>query len=263
MHKKHFVLGGDLKKSLTEGYQLDFKSLFKDAITITRKNYFSLVTASLFTIILLAGCYHLTLGGMANLSENGQMLGNYLIALLVAPPLLTGLQMMGIHHSIGLKTKSIDLFNYFRIIMKLSTATVIISVINNVTSLLLTQTLGQIGFVVSIVVLLYLNMAFTFVYPLISEKKVKPQAALILSFKLVHKNILQFTLMFIILGGLFFVAIIPSGLGLFIFVPFYFNLMGIVYRTLCGVGVVATTVDDTNDGAGGTQIDSSKGHFDA
>lgn len=265
MHKKHFVLGGDLKKSLTDGYQLNFKSLFKDAITITRKHFFPLVTASLFTIILLAGCYHFTFGGLGNLTGNEQMLGNYLIALLVAPPLLTGLQMMGIHHSIGLKTKSIDLFNYFRMIIKLSMATLIISAINNAISLLLTQTLGQIGFVVSIVVLLYLNMAFTFVYPLISEKKVKPQAALILSFKLVHKNILQFTLLFIMLGILFFVAIIPSGLGLFIFIPFYFNLMGIIYRTLCGVGVVATTVDEgTPNGSGNsTQASSSNDQFDA
>ena len=265
MHKKHFVLGGDLKKSLTDGYQLNFKSLFKDAITITRKHFFPLVTASLFTIILLAGCYHFTFGGLGNLTGNEQMLGNYLIALLVAPPLLTGLQMMGIHHSIGLKTKSIDLFNYFRMIIKLSMATLIISAINNAISLLLTQTLGQIGFVVSIVVLLYLNMAFTFVYPLISEKKVKPQAALILSFKLVHKNILQFTLLFIMLGILFFVAIIPSGLGLFIFIPFYFNLMGIIYRSLCGVGVVATSVDnDTNNSSDeSTSTNSSSDHFDA
>ncbi|WP_435234635.1 hypothetical protein ACR30L_12755 [Psychromonas sp. PT13] len=265
MHKKHFVLGGDLKKSLTEGYQLDFKSLIKDAITITKKHYLSLVTASLFTVILLAGCYHLTFGGAANLSSNGQMLGNYLIALLVAPPLLTGLQMMGIHHSIGLKTKSIDLFNYFRIILKLSTATLMISVINNVISLLLTQTLGQMGFVVSIVVLLYLNMAFTFVYPLISEKKIKPQAALILSFKLVHKNILQFTLMFMILGLLFFIALSPYGLGLFLFIPFYFNLMGIIYRKLCGVGVVATTIDEGSNGSSGRSqhTGSSNGQFDA
>ena len=67
------------------------------------------------------------------------------------------------------------------------------------------------------------------------------------------------------LGILFFVAIIPSGLGLFIFIPFYFNLMGIIYRTLCGVGVVATTVDEgTPNGSGNsTQASSSNDQFDA
>ena len=244
MHKKHFVLGGDLKKSLTEGYQLDFKSLFKDAFVITRKHYFPLVTACLFTIILLAGCYQLTFGGAANLNETGQMIGNYIIALFLAPPLLTGLQMMGVNHSIGLKTKSIDLFHYFKIILKLSLATLMISLINNLISVVLTQTMGQTGFALSLVLLLYLNMAFSLVYPLIAEKKVTPQVGLILSFKLVHKNLLQFTIMFILIGLLFFIALLPSGLGLFLFIPFYFNLMGLVYRQLCGVGVVATAISE-------------------
>ena len=244
MQKKHFVLGGDLKKSLTEGYLLDFKSLFKDAFIITKKNYLSLVTASLFTVILLAGCYHLTFGVGANISETKQLFGNYLIALFVAPPLLTGLQMMGIHHAIGLKTKSVDLFHYMRIIFKLSLATLMISLINNVISVVLTKGLGDIGFILSIVILLYLNMAFTFVYPLIAEKKVNAQGALQLSFKLVHKNILQFTLLFILLAVFFILALLPSGLGLLFFIPFYFNLMGIIYRQLCGVGVVATAMSD-------------------
>ena len=244
MNKKHFVLGGDLNKSLTEGYQLEFKALFKDALVITRKHYFPLVIACLFTIILLAGCYQLTFGASANLSETGQMIGNYIIALLVAPPLLTGLQMMGVHHSIGLKTKSIDLFHYFKIIFKLSLATMIISLINNVISIVLTQTMGNLGFVLSIVVLLYLNMAFSLVYPLIAEKKLTAQAALLLSFKLVHKNLLQFTILFIFLALLFVLALLPSGLGMFIFIPFYFNLMGIVYRQICGVGVVATAISE-------------------
>ena len=247
MNKKHFVLGGDLKKSLTEGYQLDFKSLFKDAFVITRKHYFPLVVACLFTIIILAGCYQLMLGASANLGETGAMIGNYIIALLIAPPLITGLQMMGVNHSIGLKTKSIHLFNYFNIIFKLSLATMIISLITNLISVLLSQTMGDLGFKLSIVVLLYLNMSFSLVYPLIAEKKVTAQVALILSFKLVHKNLSQFTIMFIFLAVLFVIALLPSGLGMFIFIPFYFNLMGVVYRQLCGVGVVATTISDNDD----------------
>ena len=59
---------------------------------------------------------------------------------------------------------------------------------------------------------IYLNMAFSLVYPLIAEKKVTAQVGLILSFKLVHKNLLQFTLMFILIALLFFIAILPSGL---------------------------------------------------
>lgn len=247
MNKKHFVLGGDIKKSLTEGYHLDFKALFKDAWIITKKHYFPLITASLFTIIILAGCYHLLFEAAETLSETSKMIANYMITLLIAPPLLTGLQMMGIHHSIGLKTKSNHLFNHFNIILKLSLATMIISLITNVISVLFTQTMGDLGLLLSILVMLYLNIAFSLVYPLIAEKKLSAQMALRLSFRLVHKNLWQFTIMFILLAMLFVIALLPSGLGMFIFIPFYFNLMGIVYRQLCGVGVVATTISDDND----------------
>lgn len=254
MNKKHFVLGGDIKKSLTEGYQFDFKSLFKDAFVITKKHYFPLISACLFTIIILAGCYSLILDessfsetgtlDSASFDETGKMLINYVIALLIAPPLLTGLQMMGVNHAIGLKTKSIDLFNYVRIIINLSLATMIISLMTNVTSIVLSKVLGDFGLGLSIVVLLYLNMAFCLVYPLIAEKKMPAQMALRVSFKLVNKNLVQFTLLFVLLALLFIVALLPSGLGLFIFIPFYFNLMGIVYRQTCGVGVVATELSD-------------------
>lgn len=242
MNKKHFVLGGDINKSLSEGYQFNFKVLFKDAFAVTRKHYFALITACILTIIVLATCFSLIIEMSENLSDTGNMVLNYILTLLIAPPLITGLQMMGVHHAIGLKTKSLNLFNYLNIVLKLSLATMIMSLISNLVSLLLAQTLGNLGFQLSIVILLYLNMAFCLVYPLIAEKKLSPQMALKVSFKLVHKNLLQFTLLFLMLGVLFVIALLPSGLGLLLLIPFYFNLMGIVYRQICGIGVVATEV---------------------
>ncbi|MCW8996540.1 MAG: hypothetical protein OQK77_12065, partial [Psychromonas sp.] len=63
------------------------------------------------------------------------------------------------------------------------------------------------------------------------------------------------TIMFIFIALLFILAVLPSGLGLFIFVPFYFNLMGIVYRQICGVGVVATTISE-DDYPGSDKFDA-------
>lgn len=245
MNKKYFILGGDIKKSLAEGYRFDFNLLFKEAFAITQKNILPLLVASLFTFIALAGLYSLMFEQLSELSETQQMIINYIITLLIAPPLLTGLSMMGVHHSVGLKTRSFDIFNYFNILLKLSLATMMISLITNVSSVILSKTLGDAGVILSILVLLYLNMAFNFVYLLIAEKKVSAQQALIISFKLVHKNLLQFALLFVLLALLFIVALLPYGLGLIFFIPFYFNLLGIVYRQICGVGLVAT--ETTND----------------
>jgi uncharacterized membrane protein len=98
------------------------------------------------------------------------------------------------------------------------------------------------------------------VYPLIAEKKIAPQLAIRLSFKLVNKNLFQFTILFIVLALLAVIAALPSGIGLFFFIPFYFNLMGIVYRQMCGVGVVATEVaddGDDDDSSGGGQSEQT------
>jgi len=256
MNEKHFILGGDIKKSLTEGYRFDLKSLFKDAFVITKKNYLPLAVASFLTIALLALSFVYIFNSFGEGDETIQLVLNYCVTLLLAPPLLTALQMMGIYHSIGLKSKANDLFRYFNIALKLSLATLIISLISNLVTIALSQGLGDIGLSLSFVALLYFNMVFCLVHPLVAEKKLAPLLAVTLSFKVVNKNLLQFSFIYLILMLLFFVALIPSGLGLLFFVPFYFNLMGIIYRQVCGVSVVASqsnapTEGDNNDhGAG-------------
>ncbi|WP_019612900.1 hypothetical protein [Psychromonas ossibalaenae] len=246
MNKKHFVLGGDIKKSLTEGYQLDFKTLFKDAFVITKKHFLPLLVACLFTVIIVAVSYGLIFDD-TNGSETSQMVINFIFTSVVMTPLVTGLQMMGVHHSIGVKSKSIDVFNYFNKILPLALASLIINLLVYGINVGLTQALGDSAVVPSLIILLYLNMAFCLVYPLIAEKQVEPVLALKLSLKLVNKNLRQFTLLFMILGLIGIVSLLPYGLGLFVFIPFYFNLMGIIYRQMCGVGVVASINDSDDD----------------
>ena len=96
--------------------------------------------------------------------------------------------------------------------------------------------------------LLYLKMSFCLVYPLMAEKKVSALLALKLSFKLVNKNISQFTLLLVMYCLLVIFALLTSGLGLFLIIPFYVNMMGIIYRQICGVTISVTevSVDENN-----------------
>lgn len=247
MNKKHFVLGGDLKKSLTEGYTLDFKTLFKDAFTITRKHYLPLIVACLVTVSIVVLFYMFSFDSLSGLNETKQTLVNFIFSAFIITPLMTGLQMMGIHHSIGLKSRPTDLFSFFHMILPLALASMLINVLAFIISVVFNAIFGAIGLQLSIIVMLYINMAFCMVGPLIVEKKLSAQFALKASFKLVNKNLLQFTCLFLLLGLLAVIALIPSGLGMFLFVPFYFNLMGIVYRQMCGIGVVATDTSDEDD----------------
>ena len=275
MNKTHFVLGGDLETSLAESYKLDFKKIFKDAFTITRTNFMPLIVACIITVSIVTLIFTLNFEALAELSETNQIIVNLIFSSFVVTPLVTGLQMMGINHSVGLKSRSTDLFNYFNIILKLALASLIMNVIVYASYILLTQVLGDIGQKISYIVMLYFNVAFSMVYPLIAEKKIAPQLSIKLSFKLINKNLLQFTILFILLALLAVIAVLPSGLGLFLFIPFYFNVMGIVYRQICGVGVVATEVvknddddnsdddDDSNNDSGKTDGSKNSSEFEA
>jgi hypothetical protein len=253
MNKTHFVLGGDIKKSLTEGYALDYKKIFKDGFAITRSNYTPLTIACILTVGIVSLIFTLNYEALIGLSEIKQLVINLIFSSFVVTPLVTGLHMMGINHAVGLKSRSIDVFIYFNIILKLALASLIMNIIIFTLNLFLTKVLGDIGQSLSYIVMIYFNVVFSMVYPLIAEKKFPPFLSIKLSFQLINKNLLQFTLLFIFLTLMAVVAILPSGLGLFLFVPFYFNVMGIVYRQICGVGVVATEIvkkdndDDSNN----------------
>lgn len=246
MKPKHFVLGGDIKKSLAEGYQFDLKKLFKDAFIVTRKNFLPLLTACIFILLAFTLTFTLLVDESTSFDDPSVLGIFFILALLVAPPLMTGLLMMGVHHSIGLKSKSFHLFNYFNIVFKLSLAALMINVMTNVASVILGEFFGNAGFALSVIVLLYLKMSFSLVYLLIAEKKVPPLQALKLSFQLVHKNIGQFTQLLIIFVLLFLVGLITSGIGLFFVIPFCINVMGIIYRQICGVSITVTEDPENN-----------------
>lgn len=278
MNSKYFVLGGSIKKSLTEGYRFDLKKLLLDALKITRKHFLPLLTACLFLMLVSFSLLTLFIDETSSLDDPKLMVIFFVVALIVIPPLMTGMLMMGVHHSVGLKSKSFHLFNYFNLIFKLSLAAMMINLMTNGASMILGQVFGGVGFVLSIIVLLYLKMSFCLVYPLIAEKKVSPINALKLSFKLVHKNIGQFTQLLIIFCVLFIIGVLTSGLGLLFVIPYSINVMGIVYREICGVSVSVTEAtgagslheghddkdnDDNDNDSGNNSSGPKSGGFEA
>ncbi|MEL0629504.1 hypothetical protein [Psychromonas aquatilis] len=265
MSSKNFILGGDIKKSLVEGYRFDLKKLLSDAFQVTKKNFLPLLSACIFIMVVFFTLASLMIVDLNSLNDP-MVIGVFFVAsILVAPPLMTGLMMMGVHHSIGLKTNSLHLFNYFKIILKLSLAALMITLVTNAIGKLLTLVFGDLGFMLSIVALLYLKMSFCLVYPLIAEKQVSPLNALKLSFKLVHKNIGQFSVLLIIFITLLAFGAITSGLGLFFVIPFSINLLGIIYRQICGVGVSVSETTDNEPEAKDDDQDSgsNNGNFEA
>lgn len=244
MNSKHFVLGGDINRSLTEGYQLDIKKLFQDAFMITRKNILPLLSACIMVLLALTALFSLLIDSPESLESPSVLLTIFLLAIVVAPPVVTGLIMMGVNHAIGLKTKSWHLFNFFPMTIKLSLAAMAMNLITNLLGVVFGQLAGGAGIALSVITLLYLHMSFCLVYPLIAEKKLSPVNALITSFKLVHKNLGQFTQLLIIFCLLFVVGIFTSGIAFLFIIPFYMNMIGLLYRQICGVTISVTEVPD-------------------
>ncbi|MEG3753807.1 hypothetical protein [Psychromonas arctica] len=260
MSSKYFVLGGDIKKSLTEGYHLDLKKLLSDGFKVTRKHFLPLVSACLFIMLASFSLLSLFIDTDTSLSDPKVIALFFVFALLIAPPLMTGLIMMGVHHSVGLKTNSFHLFHYFKMLLKLSLAAMMVNLMTNAVSMVFGQIFGSAGFVLSVLVLLYLKMSFCLVYPLIAEKKASPVTALKLSFKLVHKNIGQFTQLLVIFCVLFVFGLITSGIGLLFVIPYCINVLGIVYRQICGVSIAVTDTNDHDSGPDDSSgSDSSSG----
>jgi len=255
---KYFVLGGDIKKSLSEGYQLDIKALIRDAFHLTQKNFLPLFTASLLILLSLFLLTSFALNHITSFNDPIVVGSFFIFILLIVPPIVTGLLMMGVNHAVGIKSQSFDVFNYINIILKLSLSAMIVNLLLNLISLGLTAVFSHYGLVLSFVAMFYLKMSFSFAYPLMAEKKLSAALALFISFKLVNKNISQFTVLLMLSVALFILGILTSGIALLFIIPFYVNLMGIVYRQVCGVTISVTEVDDDDE-----QEVSQKSDFEA
>ena len=94
------------------------------------------------------------------------------------------------------------------------------------------------------------GMGLVFTVPLVLERGLSPAPG--------HSGIPQalcpgwpsIVLLHGVMLALFFLALIPMGLGLIWVAPLYFNCKGILYRDLCGVAVEVTEVASGNGGQG-------------
>ncbi len=102
---------------------------------------------------------------------------------------------------------------------------------------------------------LYLAIAFSMTTLLICEKQLQPLNAILTSFRAVNRKILPLVGFNLILGVLFFLSIATMGLALIWTLPFLFNLKGIIYREMFGIGI-EVSVTEPDDEAGASHFDA-------
>lgn len=244
MDDNKVIIGGSLVESLKGNYQLSLRQVFEQAFNITKSNllpllggFLILLTINVLMVMVLLLMNVFSLEEMQN-SIQVQYFTNILQAIISAP-LLGGLMLMGIKHSVGIATKASDVFNGFNVMMPL----IAVALISTLLSIVANELFALIHPVFALLAQLYITVVVTLAMPLVIERGVGPLNALYYSIKIIHFKLPKFILLFLILAGLLLLAIIPFGLGLIWMLPMIYNLLGVVYREVIGV----TAIENPND----------------
>ncbi|MDX7812105.1 DUF2189 domain-containing protein [Aeromonas caviae] len=243
-------IGGTLEQSLSQGYRLDLQGVLKEGWQQTRRTGFGLALAIagvMATWILLSN----TLLTPYVAREGGDMdmaLILSLLATVIMSPMTSSLDMLGLQQSVGVRARPSQVFDFFRHFLRLGSLSLLGSLITSLFGPLF-ELLGvpvMLAFIPSALV----GMGLVFTVPLVLERGLSPAQAILVSLKLFARGWPSIVLLHGVMLALFFLALIPMGLGLIWVAPLYFNCKGILYRDLCGVAVEVTEVASGNDGQG-------------
>jgi uncharacterized membrane protein len=183
--------------------------------------------------------------------EGGDMDMALILSLLVTvimSPMTSSLDMLGLQQSVGVRARPSQVFDFFRHFLRLGSLSLLGSLITSLFGPLF-ELLGvpvMLAFIPSALV----GMGLVFTVPLVLERGLSPAQAILVSLKLFARGWPSIVLLHGVMLALFFLALIPMGLGLIWVAPLYFNCKGILYRDLCGVAVEVTEVASGNNGQG-------------
>ncbi|KGK01618.1 hypothetical protein ND16A_2967 [Thalassotalea sp. ND16A] len=238
--EKRFVqIGSNPEKAVQGDYSLDVHAILKEGWALTQKNKQSILSGLSFIflmgviITLVASEY---MGGLEEIMQNNQkQVSINLLVTALLWPFIAGVEMMGISHAVGIKTRTGFVFAF----LKRSAYTAITAlIIASITSL---------GFYL-ILPGIYLAVALSLTIPLIVEKQMSPMAAIILSLKATRFGWLKLMQIYSVFMLLLILSLLPGFVGvpaiismfvflvaLFFLAPFYYNVKGILYREIFGV----------------------------
>ncbi|EJU9689262.1 hypothetical protein V9J77_002781 [Vibrio cholerae] len=263
--EREFNLGGSVEKALSGSYELKVGDVLKEAWGITVKHFINF-TPAIFALILVQlaifyFAFKLQIGDLSVIlsvfQEGGALPEGLVQAMFIAnfsyevisAPIYAGISLMAMSHAVGLKTQTRHITKGLQFTIPVILATLF--------SLLLQGVAGMILPFLS----MYLSVAFSNSLLLICEKKVPPMQSLLLSLRAVNKKIFPLIAIYSILMVLFMMAVLLYGIGLVLFLPFFFHVKGIIYRNMFGIRLKIIATDQAQP----DQPDSnnSSGIFDA
>lgn len=246
-------VGGSLEQAKKGEYNLNVSAILNEAWQSTLKSRTAIMLG--FIICLAIGLtitliFSSQMGDIETVMQDPQSMTllNILVTLIVAP-FFAGVEMMGVFHSVGLKTKPQLVFAF----MKRGSWLAVCA--------LLTSTLTTIGFALLYVPGIFLAVALSLTLPLVIDKRLSPMKAIIVSVQALRFQWFKVFSIYLAVFLACILALVPFaaslntgfeviGIAVLIFassyiVPFFYNVKGILYREIFGLQL-QTSSDNTN-----------------
>lgn len=171
----------------------------------------------------------LGMAGLLHGHDSGSLSGNAvqgvigIIAGAICYPLLAGLNMIGIRRAADQPASINEVFSYFSLFAPLFITGLAVSV------------LVYLGFLLLVLPGVYLGIAYALALPLVVERRLSPWQAMEASRKAINRHWFKVFGLFLVLGLILLLSIIPLGIGLVWSLPLTFIAIGGLYRTIFGV----------------------------
>ncbi|OEE62166.1 hypothetical protein A1OO_08050 [Enterovibrio norvegicus FF-33] len=255
-------VGGTLENALTGNYTLSASSVVQEALKLTQKHFWRFLPATLLLAGANVAIFFIALSimldspavlfdallGKQPMTEDLLASGRIAIfaTTVLSAPLYAGASLMGLSHAIGFRTKPRHIIKGMAYALAVTMAMCFISALQSVGN----QIIPLLG--------IFLGIAFSMTILLICEKRLRPLTAMIVSFRAITKKLIPLTLVYIVIAVLFVFSYATGGIALLFALPFMFNVKGVLYREMFGVGIEVTVSqegdDDSSSGDGNKEV---------
>lgn len=246
-------VGGNLQKGLNGEFSVKPMEIIKEAWQLNKSTFATLLGAILitFAILIVVTMLGITffIGADAAVPDDPRMvLLVSAVQVLVYPPMLAALFLMGIRNSVGKRNRARDVLSLFSRPVTLIAVSVAVFLLQQISLLVI----GAVSMLAAVIVNIAINLLFILALPLVAEYRLSATKALQTSFITVSKDFFNILTLYVVLFVLVVVSAIPLGLGLIWTLPLSFNAIGILYREIFGV-----EVDRSDDTTGNDEENSN------
>lgn len=217
-------VGGSLQGALAGDFSWNIGDVIKEAWQLQSGAKLPLWGGMiLYYLVLLAASF--VMGMLLSMVPEGIMTAivTQVVVGLVSWPMMAGLAMMSIYRAAGLPIRATMVFDYYPRTLPIFLLT------------LLTTLAIVIGMMLLVLPGIYLSIALCLALPLLIDKHLDTGGAMKTSVKVANKCWFQMFGLFLVMGVLLTLSMIPLGIGLIWTLPMMMLTYGIIYREMFGV----------------------------